>query len=620
MSYLNVPRFHFAGRFQADPSTVNNNDSNYDPTVQLSDEPPDSTNSLSNTSVYWNPNGTHNWQLLDGRVRGAATSSGAFSAPGYDPIIGAEVRSAGSYPAKIVDLDPDNQCVSQIWGLVLEVRIPDPSDRTRTLASVSAKMPPTAFCDLWNRGANAQPSSATMSACFQAVLEVVRWENEAASPLLAALKALSPTQLSLRFIVDSYQTDSNQENFTHGRLVGTFGPVLPQEAPRSTPRRLSPGAASIMSAYGAAGAVWDAGRSVLVLDLGNCLPTDAAAPKSGPSVPNAGWPITPHQLELTIPGPSVTPPGAFTHLKSGGRAQARDGAPVVLGKIDFAESTYLDFAGIVELPLSGQLAELLQGQPMTLTDTSAAQVAVQEDAEGRYVDVDAPFCRLNSGETAPITLWATRFGQPWVGATLQLSLLPPVNAINGPTVAPFAWQNGTPPGALALSSGSLTTGADGTAVLTLTATDPGTPRRYPQDHQLGPDGQVYWISGPWAAWGKIFLFSGAPINVLVFSHYMMPQEPPNWDEHVGPILGNYARLYPYMKGIIDIGDYETVKQNAKAIHHVLNLPAADPHHMPVVRDLSRSKLAVINRWFDKGMLRSPASTEASRASKPKAQA
>lgn len=620
MSYLNIPRFHFAGRFQADPSTVNNNDSNYDPTVELSDEPPDSTNSLNNTSVYWNPNGTHNWQLLDCRVRGAATSSGAFAAPGYDPIIGAEVRSAGAYPAKIVDLDPDNQGVSQIWGLVLEVRIVDPSDPAKTLASVSARMPPTAFCDLWNRGAGAaQPSSATMSACFRAVLEVVRWENEAASPLLAALKAASPTQLSLSFMVDSYQTDSNQENFTQGRVVGSFGPVLAGEAPRSTPRRLSPAAGSIMSAYGAAGAAWDAARSVLVLDLGNCLPTNAAPPASGPSVPNAGWPINSRQLALTIPGPSVTPPGAFTRLKSGGRAGARDGAPVVLGTIAFTEATYLDFAGIVEVPLSAQLAELLQGQPMTLTDTTAGQVAVQEDAEGRYVDVDTPFCRLNPGEAASIKLWATQFGKPWAGAVLPLGLAPPMNAANGPTVAPFAWQNGTPAAALALSEGSLTTGADGTATLTLTASDPGTPRKYP-DQQLGPDGQVYWISGPWAAWGKIFLFSGAPINVLVFSHCVMPQEPPTWDEHVGPILGNYARLYPYMKGIIDIGDYETVRQNAKAIHHVLNLPAADPHHMPVVRDLSRSKLAVINRWFDKGMLRSSGSAEASRVSKPKAQA
>ncbi len=36
MSYLDVPRLHFTGKFQADPSTVNNNDANFDPTARLS--------------------------------------------------------------------------------------------------------------------------------------------------------------------------------------------------------------------------------------------------------------------------------------------------------------------------------------------------------------------------------------------------------------------------------------------------------------------------------------------------------------------------------------------------------------------------------------------------------
>lgn len=619
MSYLNAPRIHFVGRFQADPSTVNNNDSNFDPTVKLSNEAPDPNFPLSNTSVYWNPNGTHNWSLLDCRVRGAATSDGSFCAPGYDPIIGAEVISDGPYPAKIVDLDPDNQGISQIWGLVVKVRIPRPDDPSQTLAFVKARMPATAFADLWNRGAGAKhPGMPTMCACFQSVLDVVEWHDEQASPLLTALKALSPKQLSLRFMVDSYQPDSNQENFTYGRVIGTFGPALAGEPPRSTPRRLSPLQYSIMSSYGPVGAAWDPARSRLILDLGNCLPTDATPPSSGPSVPIAGWPVAARQLKLTIPGPTVTPP-AYMRLKSGGSLQAQSGAPTELAKIDFTSSTLLDYAGIVEVPVPAELSELVQSQPLSLTDLTAAQLAGQEEPEGRYADVDVSFCRLNPGETSKITLWATQFGRAMSGATLALAVAPPAEAANGPVAPPYAWKNGTPPGALALSSTSVTTGPDGTATLTLTASDPGTPRTYP-DKQLGPDGQVYWVSGPWAAWGKIFAFSGAPINVLVFTRYPMPKEAPTWEEHVGPILQNYARMYPYMKGIIDLGDYETVRQNAEAIKHVLNLPAEDAHHMPVVRDLSKSKLAVINRWFDKGMPRSSSDVTAARAGKPKAQA
>jgi hypothetical protein len=166
------------------------------------------------------------------------------------------------------------------------------------------------------------------------------------------------------------------------------------------------------------------------------------------------------------------------------------------------------------------------------------------------------------------------------------------------------WQNSAPQSGLALSSSLLTSAADGTARLSLTASDPGTPRTYP-DGKAGPDGQVYWIGGPWVAWGQIFLFATAPINVLVFSGYPMPPLP-NWDEHVGPIFSTYARLYPYMKGIIDIADYDTVVQNASDIQNALNLPRTSPHHMPIVRDLSRDKLAMINKWFD---TRLPKSTQ-----------
>jgi len=93
--------------------------------------------------------------------------------------------------------------------------------------------------------------------------------------------------------------------------------------------------------------------------------------------------------------------------------------------------------------------------------------------------------------------------------------------------------------------------------------------------------------------------NGTPINVLVFSSYTMPAKP-TWDQHVEPILGNYARMYPYMKGIIDLGDYETVVANITAIQYVLNLPVTHPHHMPIVRDLSRDKLAMFNQWVQNG--------------------
>ena len=361
---------------------------------------------------------------------------------------------------------------------------------------------------------------------------------------------------------------------------------------------------------------------MLVLDLGNCLPTNGTPLASQPSVPAAGWPINDTTLQLTIPGPSVRAGVPRPPVKSGLGVGASTGAPTILGTINFTLATYLTYAGIVEVTVSSSLVSLLQKQPLTLTDVtnpSKPVTAAREDALGRYVDVDVPFFRFDPGDVGQVTLWATKFGQPWVGANLDVALVPVVGAVPGGSQPPGPsqndgpWPNGWPPTALTLSSDTITTGAGGSGVLVLTASDPGTPRTYPAPQTApGPDGQVYWITGSWANWGMIFLFpgmgitqppGGAPINVLVFSRYAAPSKP-TWDQDVGPILQTYARLYPYMMGIVNIGDYNTVKQNAAAIQHVLNLPRTNPHHMPIVRDLSRDKLAMINAWFNQGMLKS----------------
>lgn len=600
MSYLNVPRIHFAGNFQADPSTVNNNNANFDPTVQLKDEPANPSDP-ANTSVYWNPNGTHNWMFSECTVRGVVDDQGAFHGTGADPLVGAPVASASSYPAKIVDLDPDNMAVSQIWGLQVQIAIPDPNDPSKRLASVTGTMQPMAFCDLWVRakGGRGMPS---MSASYHGVLEDVVWQKASESPVLAALQKLSPNQLSIRFNLDSYQSDSNQSNFTYGRVVGTLGPRFADEAPRSTPRRLAPviaGPSPLNSAYGPVGAVWDANRGVLTLDLGNSVPTDGTRPTQGSTVPETGWPIQAQTLNLELASVS----GLTTGLKSGAPSSLDASGPTILGSIAFDSSTYVNQAGVVDIPIPPALAAQIENASLLLVNAKSGAIGAQEDVLGRYVDVEVPFFRFNPGDTGGVTLWATRFGRPWAGAKLDLSVASPGPANNGPQ-----WQNGAPAGALQISGVGqapseaivVTTDANGTAQVTFTTHDPGTPRTYP-DGQDGPDGQVFQVGGSWSTWGQIFLFPGAPLNVLVFSGYPMPAKP-TWKDHVEPILGRYARIFPYMKGIIDLSDYPTVTDpdNLAAIHKVLNLPVSDPHHMPVTRDLSGGKLAAINQWIANG--------------------
>lgn len=653
MSYLNVPRLHFSGRFQADPSTVNNNDNNWDPTIAFTEKSPtylpgdpDNTE-LYDNSVYWNPNGTHNWKLVECTVAGAANDGGVFTDSTKDAIIGASVKSVGKYPAKIVDLDPDNQAISQIWGLKICIAIVDPNEPGTSLASLTATLPATAFCDLWNRTTNVnQVNNGSMSASFQGLLKDLVWVNETASPLLTALRATTVGgQLSIRFTVDSYQSSANAESFMHGRLVGSIGPVLTGDAPRSTRRRLAPvqfwnapplipsnmgTTPSIFGTFGAANAVWDSARSVVVIDLGNTVPTNGQG-----TLPRGGWPVDSAKFQLMIPGPSVSPFVPSQRIKTGGLT-VECGTPAVLGTIEFTSATYLQQGGIVEVQVDSSLAPLLETQPLRLTDVTngdSPAPALAEDPQGRYADVDNSFARLNPNDSQSVTLWATKFGQPWQGASLKVTVQPPAAANNNPGApqpppdAPppqagteyATWQVGTPSGIVTLASSpvttgskgattvQLTTGADGTATLQIAAGELGQPRMY-RNGQLGPGGQVYFATGPWQDWGKIFLFSGAPINLLVFSSYQAPTAP-TWEKDVGPILSLYARMYPYMKGIIDLSDYDTVVSNSAAIRAVLNLPPDNPHHMPVVRDLPAAKLRMINQWFAQGMPKSSTTQE-----------
>ena len=58
MTYLDRPRLHFAGRFQATPSTVNNDVTNYLGPV---------------SDAGWNPEGGAVWRLVGCRVPGFTT-------------------------------------------------------------------------------------------------------------------------------------------------------------------------------------------------------------------------------------------------------------------------------------------------------------------------------------------------------------------------------------------------------------------------------------------------------------------------------------------------------------------------------------------------------------------
>lgn len=139
MSYLIGARLHFAGRFTADVSTVNNDPQHFrDP-----NQPP---------GQGWNPRGTGSWKVDGCTVTSAVFADGTVARTAADdPVVGASNVQAGQ--ARLVDLDPEQQLVSQIWGLRLSL--------TRTAGASPAfagVFKVAAFSDLW-------PGSRRRSTC-----------------------------------------------------------------------------------------------------------------------------------------------------------------------------------------------------------------------------------------------------------------------------------------------------------------------------------------------------------------------------------------------------------------------------------------------------------------------
>src|SRR4051794_19744838 len=115
----------------------------------------------------------------------------------------------------MVDLDPEQQMVSQIWGL--EVQIPD---------GFTGEFEVAAFADIWIRYAKGQPDSF-FSATYQSVLTGLDWAPSGDSKWLQELGA--GQQLSIKFTVDGFDDDGTSPAFTFGRITGAIGPYAEGE-------------------------------------------------------------------------------------------------------------------------------------------------------------------------------------------------------------------------------------------------------------------------------------------------------------------------------------------------------------------------------------------------------
>ncbi len=157
-------------------------------------------------------------------VTGASMPGGV---PPSDPIWDTLVADSDSrVTAKLVDLDPEQQIVSEIWGL--QVRLTN----TRGTTLLTANYDVAAFTEMWSRASGSGVGGdMAFGAMYQSVLTDLKWGDVSHSPFLTALKMASATSglLSIKFNVDGINLDNTSPTFMCGRIVGTIGPACVTE-------------------------------------------------------------------------------------------------------------------------------------------------------------------------------------------------------------------------------------------------------------------------------------------------------------------------------------------------------------------------------------------------------
>lgn len=358
MSYLDSPRAHFNGTFEAGPSTLNNVPSNYKP-------------GQSPLQPVWNPNGNAYIKLI-----GCTVTSAPTGVPGEQDstLQGAAVASTDNWggsgvPSKIVDLDPEQQMVSMFYGLQLKIGDGD----NYVIADMTAVWFQNYFF-----GANAT---------YQSVVTPVEWGNKLTG-VVKQWNESSSELLSIRFIAGPVLSQRKAEKPTDStpficQIVGTVGPADPADPISFVPARLlrptpDPNQTRGKFNFGPAKVTTDkTGKPIrLTIDLGSSAPTSSQT--------------------LTV---SVEPAKAM---------------PVTIGNLEFSPNAQSNNALITDFDLthltSAEAHSLLNG-PLVLRDASGQQLFA-EAASGIYADAYPYVFRMEADTCAEVEFWATRFGAP----------------------------------------------------------------------------------------------------------------------------------------------------------------------------------------------------------------
>lgn len=626
MSYLDPPRLNFIGKFFTDPSTVNNDPTHYIP-------------SETRPSPWQMPEGNHYFEFRSCSVTSAIMPDGPLS---NDPIIGTKVQTVVSEvpppvpkpattlaadasvqpmaglinpnsPAKIVDLDVYQQAVTQIFGLRITLNVGE----TYITGFVD---PPTLNCVWFNAvlpkrgwdGADYVQDSfgGDMNAAgmFMSAIRFPKgnWPQTSSTFLNALRSATLQTDtdyvVSMRFVLDGYRNVPEDNMFQFGRIVGSIGPVHPNESLNNPaqrwlmPRPFDPDTQPwYYPTFNNAPFKVDASRKKLIIDLANSICRQSAG----------GAPVDIGVLKAT--------------------AHSSEPLALEIGEADYSQFSYENNADIVELPLTdGQLQVLQNGQlilSMSQSDLGDPGVLAEPAVPAQFCVENRVF-RLpgDAGSSASFKVYISSKGNPLPGKQLSVKVESVHGNTPGATVPPSNPGN-TPQadGALTATIGPSDQFGYATATITVMK-NPG--QRTPE-----LDGQLYFVvfydpNQPEPNWAKDTPAQDSMASVVVFSQYTVNQNP-SWED-IQAMFVPYMKLFPGMKKRINMTDQATFTLFSNnppwqaygetkpgplgifrgAIPYYLSRDFGDARLMPVTRDLSPAKLLTV-LYYIKNLQASP---------------
>ena len=575
MSYMSYPRITFSGKFQADTSTVNNDPrhfSNADFELRFQDY-----SNKEEFNGWWNPGGTGIFRLAECVTTALVDKNGNKTDKTIPLVVG---NSTDRPSGKLVDLDPDWQLASTIYGQVVTVTDPNNGE-----VLLQGDYEPYEFRDLWfTRSPLGGDEGA--SAIFQSVLKNLVWSDDLQNyPVLKDMQEKTTNgMLSIRLTTYGYCGDHTAPGFTYGTVLGAIGPYL-QGEPESfiNARRFAPVKQTGITNFSF---VVDTTQKTLIADLSNALPLN-----------------TSNQL---------IPPKLFFVVLNDEKFTQGDMLPpdeaVSIGALNLDNDFLLQDSGILTLAIPDNALALIKDHPVAFIDPDR-MITIREEPEGLTLRAEKFTHRLDPNNpdenNATVTFYAAQYAKPLADTAISLTYTspsedagdcppdPPPGTTKNP--APTTPTAAVPPinqpqGVIKINPEVAKTGKDGTVQVTLLGpTKFGTPRNY-------FDGQIYNINYNFAEGTKTIPQMFDNLTILVFSSFTA-SSPPTWEE-IQPILQQYANLYPIMShGLFDFSDQAQADANARIMHFVFDKNIKDPDYMPVTRDLSYGKRKALLDYF-----------------------